>query len=74
MFISEDVIFAKRLSSHASRLGLDFINLRSVCILTKDRKGASTLQFIKITFNAYKSLKGEKFSSDAHDFWYKPDR
>lgn len=74
MLISEDVIFAKRMSSYAAKVGLRFINLRSVTIVTKDRKGASTFQFVKMTYNAYKSLNGKSYSTDAYDFWYNPIR
>jgi hypothetical protein len=72
--IAEDMTFAKALRAHGTRQGLKFLCLRSVTILTMDRKHSSVPEMLWALGSGLKAFLGFQVSKEVLDFWYKPRR
>lgn len=71
---AEDIAFAKALRDHGKKSGKKFLNLRSVKILTRDRKDVSILENLKAFYVGAKAFMGANLSTKDLEYWYKPKR
>jgi glycosyltransferase involved in cell wall biosynthesis len=72
--IAEDIAFAKRLKRFGQGLGQKFCNLRSVHILTLDRKPLSFVGTVGVLWQTLKYLIGRTAGIDELGYWYNPKR
>jgi hypothetical protein len=71
---AEDVAFAQALRAHGRASGRRYLNLRTVRILTFDRKGASLFQSLRAVWIGAKCYWGSGATERELDFWYRPKR
>lgn len=72
--IAEDMTFAKRLREFGQAKGKKFCNLRSVTILTFDRKNISFGKSLKALYTGIRAYFGAEIQLKDVDYWYRPGR
>ena len=72
--VAEDAMFAKALRTYAKKNGKKFVLLRSVRILTADRKDNSLGNLLPTLLQSFRSLSGKKVSTKDLSYWYHPKR
>ncbi|MBL7545412.1 MAG: glycosyltransferase [Bdellovibrionaceae bacterium] len=71
---AEDMAFARDLRVYGKTMNKRFLNLRSVRILTFDRKNASSKQMFLSLLTGLKVLIGIQPKKEDLDYWYSPKR
>ena len=71
---AEDLVFAWTLRAHGKKMGMKFLNLRSVTALTMDRKHGSVSQMVRALLIGLKAVLGMRLSEKDLSIWYRPDR
>jgi glycosyltransferase involved in cell wall biosynthesis len=74
LLAGEDVAFARALRDHGRATGRPYLNLRTVRILTFDRKDASLAQSLRAVLVGAKCLLGVRTTERELEFWYRPKR
>jgi len=74
LLAGEDVAFALLLKREARRLGLQFCNLKSVELLTEDRKRPSVREAFATCRHVLRAALGRPVTREELAFWYNPGR
>ena len=72
--VAEDMTFAKTLRAYGVKRGKKFHNLRTVQILTFDRKDVSFWKTLRIFYVGLRAYMGAKMDKKELEYWYNPKR